>query len=938
MRYINRLAIVFTVLLLGGCASVAQFDTADAIISSPNDSREYRHLTLVNGLQVMLVRETGEKTAAASLSIAVGSRFDPPQRQGLAHFLEHMLFLGTQKYPNANGYQQFISAHGGSHNAYTSFEQTNYYFDIQNAYLDQALDRFADFFVSPLFNAEYVEREINAIEAEYRSRYLDEGRRIIDATRSVANPGHPFSQFSVGSLSSLAGEDLRQQLLDFYQNQYSADRMRLVVVGDYPLSVLEQMVTSRFSSIDNRYLGDVSIEQQLFERLPAMLAVETKKSMQQLVFSFPIQDVKAYATLKPLDYIANLLGDEGEGSLLSVLKRRSLVETLSAGVGLHYNGGALFQISMNLTEQGVYEVDEIGQALFAVIDNIRSELRDQPARAKRRYREQQQLANIAFRFYEHASPLNTAVHIANNMQFYPIGSAVYGPYQYEKFSPHAIELFLSRLDQGNVLVTLAGDKLTEHFNMQSTSERYAVNYAYRELPSDWLVNRQQAEGGIYSLLALPPDNPFIPNDFSIYRDSIDAGDGLTIGSADIPELFSDEQGYRLWIKNDHYFVQPKLTLDIGLLLPESDRTLTTQVISQLLSLAVADSLTEQLYPAFLAGYSANFRPHLRGFTVSVNGYSDSAVKVAEQILGGISTFSLTDERFEGLRARLTQRWRYAEKSNALSLLEQQLPMALLRNQWSFTQMLNELEGITKQQLEAFARSLSSRVYIESLLHGNFNQAMLDQVQHLIAGFSTCDCNYSDGAEYAVTENVVNGKLRPATLRSAQDNALLWYFPAAATTAVDSVSLMLAREILHPKFYSELRTQAQLGYLVGVDHRAWYQRSGLTFWVQSPQASVDELHAAVNQFIGKHLQQGIATKPEFEKYRAALIVDLAKDDSDLVARSRRYWYSLALSDTAFTRKSMLLEAARALDYVSWQERLSAMLSPTGASLMLTASPR
>ena len=61
MRYINRLAIVFTVLLLGGCASVAQFDAADAIISSPNDSREYRHLTLANGLQVILVRETGEK-------------------------------------------------------------------------------------------------------------------------------------------------------------------------------------------------------------------------------------------------------------------------------------------------------------------------------------------------------------------------------------------------------------------------------------------------------------------------------------------------------------------------------------------------------------------------------------------------------------------------------------------------------------------------------------------------------------------------------------------------------------------------------------------------------------------------------------------------------------------------------------------------------------
>ena len=170
---------------------------AVGIYRSPADDRHYRYLRLDNGLQLVLISDPDGDKSAAALSVATGSFDNPRDWPGLAHFLEHMLFLGTEKYPEPGAYQAFISAHGGSHNAYTSLERTTYFFDIDSAHLEPALDRFAQFFIAPRFDAEYVERERNAVDAEYRLKLRDDGRRRGDVIAEVINPDHPLAKFSV---------------------------------------------------------------------------------------------------------------------------------------------------------------------------------------------------------------------------------------------------------------------------------------------------------------------------------------------------------------------------------------------------------------------------------------------------------------------------------------------------------------------------------------------------------------------------------------------------------------------------------------------------------------------------------------------------------------------------------------------------------------------
>ena len=117
------------------------------VFVSPNDARDYRTLTLDNGIEVLLVSDPNVEKSAAALSVGVGLLSDPMDYQGMAHYLEHTALLGhLRNSREPDGYGEYIQQNGGSNNAYTWLDVTNYMFEIKNSAYEDALDRFSDFF------------------------------------------------------------------------------------------------------------------------------------------------------------------------------------------------------------------------------------------------------------------------------------------------------------------------------------------------------------------------------------------------------------------------------------------------------------------------------------------------------------------------------------------------------------------------------------------------------------------------------------------------------------------------------------------------------------------------------------------------------------------------------------------------------------------------
>ncbi len=369
---IQSLTLAF--LLIFGSLAQAATDP----VKSPNDNNSYRYLELDNQLQVLLISSPGSDKAAASMNVAVGSGDDPKDREGLSHFLEHMLFLGTEKYPEAGEYQQFIKSHGGRHNAFTAFQDSNYFFDIRADYLDDALDRFAQQFSAPLFTPDLVDRERRAVHSEFTSKQKEDGRRIYSVEKAISNPEHAFNQFAVGNLTTLENTEerpLRPDLIEFWKTHYSSNLMSLAVYGPQSLDKLEAMVRGRFDAIENRNLEAKVHSEPLLrpDTLPAQVTVDALKDIRGLTLTFPIPSQRANYRTKPGSYVANLLGHEGPGSLFDVLKREGLVESLSAGTGMDTGTEASLELSMSLTPEGLERQQDILALVFDYIGRVREQ-------------------------------------------------------------------------------------------------------------------------------------------------------------------------------------------------------------------------------------------------------------------------------------------------------------------------------------------------------------------------------------------------------------------------------------------------------------------------------------------------------------------------------------------------------------------------------------
>ena len=328
---------------------------------SLNDDRVYRTLTLPNGLSVLLISDPATDKAAASLDMHVGHYHDPADLPGLAHFLEHMLFLGTERYPNENGYSEFLAKNGGSSNAYTSTEDTNYHFNVAHAHLEAVLDRFSQFFVAPLFTPSATEREIKAVDSEHNKNKQVDMWRTFQLLKSISDPSHPFSKFGTGNKKTLfdlpaeRGVDTRDALLAFHK-RYSAHLMKLVVLGKEELDTLEAWVKepTRFCLIANHSTEAeaetatvVSAGSPLAPVLRHIVRVVPVKDVRYVRLTWALPPLHALYKSKPTRLLSHLLGHESQGSILSLLKQKGWGMELMAGESQSDDGFSTFEGALN---------------------------------------------------------------------------------------------------------------------------------------------------------------------------------------------------------------------------------------------------------------------------------------------------------------------------------------------------------------------------------------------------------------------------------------------------------------------------------------------------------------------------------------------------------------------------------------------------------------
>ena len=894
-----------------------------AVLRSPNDERQYRYLQLDNKMKVLLVSDARAEKSAASLNVYVGSFQNPIEREGLAHFLEHMLFLGTDKYPEAGEYQAYISEHGGQHNAYTSLEQTNYFFNVDSAYLLDTLDRFAQFFVAPRFDAKYVDRERHAVDSEYQLKIKDDSRREWDVLSELINPKHPLAKFSVGNLQTLVNDEqrpIRPDLLAFYQRYYSANLMTLVVLGNESLDQLEEAVKSRFSAVANHNTRVEASGEPLFAAsLPLQVAITPEKEKRELSLLFPMPSARQYWRQGPLSFLGHLLGGESEGSFLAVMKAQGLVESLSAGPAFDSREGAAFAISIGLTPQGIAERQQVLGLLYQWL-----KLTTEQGIEAWRYDELTQLQHSAFRFLDKRAASSYVQGLSVALHDYPPREVLRGHFLYDDFDAALIKKFAGYLRSDNALVTWVAPELELG---DKASRRYGA--PYQRLAAGKVPQASALSGD----LSLPGANVFLATAFPV-----SGKDGEAHSPVRLPLLKDTaggaEKNARLWYYADNQFASPRVSFSARLAIPTMS-SCEVEARAELYIALVEDQLDAGLYAARLAGLNYGLSRWSNGIAISMAGYADKQPVLLDRILKVMAQPDWDKTRFQRVKEQLIREGRNSLKQWPIRRVFSELD-PLLRGNCRVIDLAEQLTTVAMDDMQTFTANLFNKGHAQFYVGGVLSQKVAQEM----ASNTLSRLQLGSEGDLELDYSVL--KLKPAKqapLRQIpvehDDSSAVLYIQGGGDSLRERANVAVLDGMMSAPFYSEMRTEKKLGYVVG-SRLAHRQRvPGLMFFIQSPVVSAQQLRTEINGFISE-FEEVIEnlSEEELERYRRSVLVNIEETPKSLAELSARHWESLQLGFDDFDFRPQLAEQVRAVSKESLQDAYRRLLGQSRRALWVT----
>lgn len=709
--------------------------------------------------------------------------------------------------------------------------------------------------------------------------------------KETVNPLHPFSKFSVGNLVTLGGEQaqVRSELLDFYQSHYSANLMTLCLVAPLSLDELEDLACHYFSGIQNLNLVKNYPQVPLFSEneLLTQIDIVPLKEQKRLSISFNFPGIDHYYKRKPLTYISHILGNESHGSLLSYLKEQGLVNNLSAGGGVNGYNFKDYSIGLQLTDKGLANLDEIISCCFEYIELIKTQGLDEW-----RYLERANLLKMAFRYQEQVKSLDLASHLSINMHHYEVEDLVFGDYRMDGLDiPETIAL-LELMTPHNMRLQL----IAQSVKTDRKANWYHTPYKVRPIAPQSLARWQVSS--IRPELQLPAANPFI------VADSIPRPDKSDV---EVPVIVAESTGYRIWHKKDDEFNVPKGHMYLSLDSEQASKTPKHAALTRLYVEMLLDYLTEPTYQAEVAGLSYNIYPHQGGITLHLSGFTGNQETLLALLIHKARERNFTEERFALIKSQLLRSWQNLAQAKPISQLFTSLTVTLQKSSYEPARMAQMLEDISLEDLHNHVRAFYEKIYLEGLVYGDWlvseAQALGKRLEHILSLVST------PSAES--TRELVNLTGQGTLLRELaidhQDSAIIVYYQSAVATPEKMALFSLLNHTMSSTFFHELRTEKQLGYMVGTGYLPLNRHPGLIFYIQSPTTGPLHLLEAIDEFIADFNYAVMQiTNEEWESTKVGLISQIMEHDANLKTRSQRYWVSVGNRDYQFNQRELVVD--------------------------------
>ncbi|KAF5005938.1 hypothetical protein FDECE_7652 [Fusarium decemcellulare] len=873
------------------------------------DDRDYRVIRLDNELEALLVHDPETDKASAALDVNVGNFSDDSDIPGMAHAVEHLSFMGTKKFPIENEYGKFLSAHSGSFNAHTWPTSTNYFFDVaakpdndqdpsdsNPSPLRGALDRFAQFFIEPLFLSSSLDRELKAVDSENNNNLQNDTYRLDQLEKSLSNPSHPFCHFSTGNFEVLKtlpearGINVRDKFIEFHAKHYSANRMKLVVLGREPLDVLQKWVVELFSPVVNKKLPPNRWPDEVPFRksdLGMQCFAKPVRDLRELNLYFPLIEGDSLLASQPGMFISHLIGHEGPGSIASYTKSRGWTNGIAAGpIQICPGTPDMFRIHVKLTEEGLQKYPEVVKVIFQYITLLR-----ESGPQEWFFQEMKKLADIAFKFKKHGSPLKftsaTSLLMQKPLPREWLLSDVYG--RFRIFEAKHVEEAWATLRPDNFRMVIVSRNYPGNWDQKE--KWYGTEYRHEKIPEDLMEQIRKAASlspaNRLDALHLPLRNRFIPERLEVEKTDVKE-------PALCPRVVRNDSIARTWWKKDDTFWVPRANVFVSLQTPLIYVSAENNVKTRLFTDLVRDALEEYSYDAELAGLQYNVSLDSRGLFLDVSGYNDKLPVLLEHVVTTMRDLEIKEDRFDIIKERLTREYNnWQLKSSYLQVGDYTNWLNAPSRDFIVEELAAELQTVTAEGVRLFQKQMLGQLFIEVYVHGNMYREdalnATDMVESILKPRILPRSQWPilrslilpQGSNYVFRKTLED----PANVNHCVET---WLYAGSREDRGVRTKTLLLDQMMHEPAFDQLRTKEQLGYIVFSGPRAFSTTYGFRFLIQS-EMTPEFLDARIEAFLKRYAETlENMSEAEFEGHKRSLVIRRLEKLRNLDQESTRHW--------------------------------------------------
>ncbi|KGB02876.1 peptidase M16 inactive domain protein [Enterobacteriaceae bacterium ATCC 29904] len=831
----------------------------ETIRKSDKDTRQYQAIRLDNGMVVLLVSDPQAVKSLSALVVPVGSLEDPDAHPGLAHYLEHMILMGSKKYPQPDSLAEFLKMHGGSHNASTAPYRTAFYLEVENDALEGAVDRLADAIASPLLDKKYADRERNAVNAELTLARTRDGMRMAQVSAETINPAHPASRFSGGNLETLSdkpGSPVLDALHAFRDKYYSANLMKAVVYSNKPLPALAKIAAETYGRVPNKNITKPQIDVPVVTDAQKGLIIHYVPAMPRKVLrvEFRIDDNTAQFRSKTDELVNYLIGNRSADTLSDWLQKQGLAEGIRADSDPVVNGNSgVLAISATLTDKGLAHRDEVVAAIFSYLNLLREKGVD-----KRYFDELAHVLDLDFRYPSITRDMDYVEWLADTMIRVPVEHTLDAVNIADQYDAAAVKARLEMMTPQNARIWYISPDEPHNKTAYFVNAPYQVDKISDKTFTDW----QQKSAAI--ALKLPELNPYIPDDFTLIKPQ---------GAYPQPKLIVDEPTLRVVYTPSQYFAnEPKADVSVILRNPAAMNSARNQVMFALNDYLAGIALDELSNQAAVGGISFSTNAN-NGLMLNANGYTQRLPQLFQALLAGYFSYTPTEDQLEQAKSWYAQMMDSAEKGKAFD--QAIMPVQMLSQIPYFQREERRalLPSISLKEVMAYRDALKANARPEFLVVGNMTE---EQTKTLAKNVR--DQLDAHGNEWCRNQDVLVEKQQNVIFdkeSNTSDSALAAVFvPTGYDEFASSANSAVLGQIIQPWFYNQLRTEEQLGYAVFAFSMNVGRQWGLGFLLQSSDKQPAYLWQRYQAFFPQAEAKLRAMKPEeFAQIQQAVIAQI-----------------------------------------------------------------